>query len=78
MNVYQGLVPDIVLRAAVRYLSNVRLNEVGASDPLEAIHERKMKWIESIKQRETIADDTEKANEQHYEVRPFCRVERGG
>ncbi|CAG7846957.1 (S)-coclaurine N-methyltransferase Short=TfCNMT [Serendipita indica DSM 11827] len=27
-----------------------------------------MKWIETIKARETIADATDKANEQHYEV----------
>jgi ribonucleotide reductase beta subunit family protein with ferritin-like domain len=63
------LIPDVILRAAIRYLSNVRLKEVGASDPFEELHARKMKWIETIKARETIADAVDKANEQHYEVR---------
>lgn len=31
-----------------------------------------MKWIEQVWARETIADLTEKANEQHYEVRFVC------
>lgn len=34
----------------------------------EANHAAKMKWIEGVQARETIADLTEKANEQHYEV----------
>lgn len=64
----KGVIPDFVLRRAVRYLSNVRLKEVGARDPLEQTHARKMQWIETIKARKTIADATDKANEQHYEV----------
>jgi hypothetical protein len=46
----------------------MRLQEVGAKDPLEQTHMRKMQWIDTIKARETIADATDKANEQHYEV----------
>lgn len=64
----RGLIPDFLLRTAVRYLSNVRLKEVGASDPLEQAHAKKMKWIETIKARNSIADCPEKPNEQHYEV----------
>lgn len=32
-----------------------------------------MKWIEGVRARTKIADLTEKANEQHYEVCPVSR-----
>ena len=32
-------------------------------------HAAKMAWIEGVKRRTEIADHTDKANEQHYEVR---------
>jgi hypothetical protein len=37
----------------------------------EANHARKMKWIEDVRARVQIAELTEKANEQHYEVRYY-------
>ncbi|KAG9035260.1 hypothetical protein FS842_003732, partial [Serendipita sp. 407] len=64
----KGLIPDALLRAAVRSLSNARLKELQVQGSLEELHARKMNWIENIRTRGTIADATEKANEQHYEV----------
>jgi hypothetical protein len=64
---YQGLVPDFVLRRVIRALLRQRLREID-SGSLEANHTAKMKWIEEVRARTTIAEVPEKANEQHYEV----------
>ncbi len=53
---------------AIRALLRQRLREIDAGS-FEESHAAKMKWIEEVRARETIADCTEKANEQHYEVR---------
>ncbi len=63
----QGLVPDFVLRRAIRALLRQRLREIDLGS-FEANHAAKMKWIEEVRARTTIADVPEKANEQHYEV----------
>lgn len=65
---YQGLVPDpdFVLRIAIRLLRQ-SLREIDAGS-LEANHTAKMKFIEDLRNRTTIAEVTEKANEQYYEV----------
>ncbi|KAL0956767.1 hypothetical protein HGRIS_002887 [Hohenbuehelia grisea] len=63
----KGLVPDFVLRRAIRTLCGVRLREIERGS-FEANHAAKMEWIEGVRAREAIADATEKANEQHYEV----------
>jgi len=63
----QGLVPDFILRRAIRLLLRQRLREIDAGS-FEANHAAKMKWIEEVRARTTIADVPEKANEQHYEV----------
>ncbi|KAF8197879.1 S-adenosyl-L-methionine-dependent methyltransferase [Pholiota molesta] len=63
----RGLIPDCVLRAAIRMLLRQRLREINTGS-LEANHAAKMKWIEDVRSRTTIADVPEKANEQHYEV----------
>ncbi|THH05511.1 hypothetical protein EW146_g9885 [Bondarzewia mesenterica] len=65
--VRQGLVPDFVLRLAIRALCRQRLREIDYGS-FEANHAAKMQWIAKSRARETIADLTEKANEQHYEV----------
>ncbi|KAI0339831.1 S-adenosyl-L-methionine-dependent methyltransferase [Trametopsis cervina] len=63
----KGLIPDIILRPAIRTLCRQRIREIEQGG-LEANHEAKMKWIERVQARASIADVTHKANEQHYEV----------
>ncbi|ESK92077.1 sam-dependent methyltransferase [Moniliophthora roreri MCA 2997] len=63
----RGLVPDFILRRAIRALLRQRLREIDHGS-LEANYAAKMEWIEGVKTRTTIADVPEKANEQHYEV----------
>ncbi|QRV79568.1 cyclopropane-fatty-acyl-phospholipid synthase [Ceratobasidium sp. AG-Ba] len=63
----KGAIPDFVLRRVVRALSEQRLREINYGS-LEANHEAKMRWIEKVRARTVIADETKKANEQHYEV----------
>ncbi|KAJ7172544.1 S-adenosyl-L-methionine-dependent methyltransferase [Mycena filopes] len=63
----RGLVPDFVVRRVIRALLRQRLREIDQGS-VEANHARKMKWIEDVKNRVQIAELTEKANEQHYEV----------
>ncbi|KAI0779430.1 S-adenosyl-L-methionine-dependent methyltransferase [Fomes fomentarius] len=63
----KGSIPDFLLRPAIRALCRQRLREINAGS-FEANHEAKMKWIEGVRARTQIADLTEKANEQHYEV----------
>lgn len=62
-----GSIPDFALRPAVRASSRQRLVKITKGTVQER-HERKMEYIETLKKREVIADETEKANEQHYEV----------
>ncbi|KZP22043.1 S-adenosyl-L-methionine-dependent methyltransferase [Athelia psychrophila] len=63
----RGLIPDFVLRPAIRALCRQRLREIDLGS-FEANHAAKMQWIEGVRARETIAELTDKANEQHYEV----------
>ncbi|KAM5534536.1 hypothetical protein V8D89_006004 [Ganoderma adspersum] len=63
----KGLVPDFVLRPAIRALCRQRLREIDHGS-FEASFAAKMKWIEGVRARSNIADVPEKANEQHYEV----------
>ncbi|KAK4698454.1 cyclopropane-fatty-acyl-phospholipid synthase, partial [Phenoliferia sp. Uapishka_3] len=63
----RGLIPDFIVRRAIRYLSQQRLDEI-ASSTLEQAADAKWEYIEELKARLEIAIETEKANEQHYEV----------
>ncbi|KAJ3881160.1 S-adenosyl-L-methionine-dependent methyltransferase [Lentinula edodes] len=63
----RGVVPDFIVRLAIRALLRQRLREIDHGS-LEVNHAMKMAWIEGVKRRTTIADVPEKANEQHYEV----------
>ncbi|KAG8702962.1 hypothetical protein FRC08_003140 [Ceratobasidium sp. 394] len=63
----KGAIPDFILRRVVRALSEQRLREITYGS-LEANHEAKMRWIEKVRVRTVIADETKKANDQHYEV----------
>ncbi|KAJ6625751.1 S-adenosyl-L-methionine-dependent methyltransferase [Mycena sp. CBHHK59/15] len=63
----RGLIPDFILRRVIRALLRQRLREIDQGS-LEANHAAKMKWIEDVRSRVHIAELTEKANEQHYEV----------
>ncbi|KAJ3795371.1 S-adenosyl-L-methionine-dependent methyltransferase [Lentinula aff. detonsa] len=63
----RGIIPDFLVRLTIRALLRQRLREIDHGS-LEANHDAKMAWIEGVKQRTTIADVPDKANEQHYEV----------
>ena len=58
----QGFIPDVFIKTAVRFITKKRLNESG-------IHENKLNVIKSISEG-GIAEKTDDANEQHYEVPP--------
>lgn len=62
-----GLLPDFLVRRAIRYLCLQRLSEIAACSISEAV-ESKWEYIEGLKQS-AVAIETDKANEQHYEVR---------
>ncbi|ORY89045.1 S-adenosyl-L-methionine-dependent methyltransferase [Leucosporidium creatinivorum] len=62
----QGLIPDPILRRAIRHLCQTRLNEIARSS-IEEQAEAKWAYIEDLKQR-PVAIETDAANEQHYEV----------
>ena len=61
-----GFIPDQAIRAAIRGLSKKRLIQEGRYDPEQAA-QRYMDVLNMLKQSE-IAIETEKANEQHYEL----------
>jgi len=62
----RGLVPDFVLRAGIRRLIAKRLERESRDGP-DAIGERKRELIASLAEG-PIAEDADKANEQHYEL----------
>ncbi len=64
--VESGLVPDQAIRAAIRALSKKRLIQEGRYDPEQGA-QRYMDVLNMLKQSE-IAIETDKANEQHYEL----------
>ncbi|KAG6375549.1 S-adenosyl-L-methionine-dependent methyltransferase [Boletus reticuloceps] len=63
----KGLIPDFVLRPVIRALCHARLRQINLGS-FEANHAAKMNWIQALRARDSIADVTHKANEQHYEV----------
>jgi cyclopropane-fatty-acyl-phospholipid synthase len=64
--VESGLVPDQAIRAAIRALSKKRLIQEGRYDPEQGA-QRYMDVLQMLKHSE-IAIETDKANEQHYEL----------
>ena len=64
--VESGLIPDQAIRAVIRSLSKKRLIQEGRYDP-ELGSQRYMDVVNMLKRSE-IAIETEKANEQHYEL----------
>lgn len=64
--VERGIVPDQVIRSAIRNLCKKRLIEEGRDDP-EWAAQRYMQVLRELRQS-PIAIDTDKANEQHYEL----------
>ncbi|KAI5826506.1 S-adenosyl-L-methionine-dependent methyltransferase, partial [Schizophyllum commune Tattone D] len=76
----RGAIPDFIVRVAIRALLRKRLREIGdgggswldimlgGKSTFAEKHAAKMAWIEGVKRRTEIADHTDKANEQHYEV----------
>ncbi|KAG1777775.1 S-adenosyl-L-methionine-dependent methyltransferase [Suillus placidus] len=65
--VWKRLVPNFALRIIVRALCRQRLREIDHGS-FELNHAVKMKWIEDVCARASIAGSTQTANEQHYEV----------
>ena len=71
-----GLVPDLLLRAAIRRLCAGRLAEEHVGDA-EALQERHAAFVAAMRQG-PIALETRAANDQHYEVPPaFFRLALG-
>ena len=66
--VSSGLVPDVVLRAAIRRLCARRLVEEHAGDA-EEVQLRHAAFVAAMRQS-PIALETRAANDQHYEVPP--------
>ena len=64
--VESGLIPDQAIRAVIRSLSKKRLIQEGRYDP-ELGSQRYMDVVNMLKRSE-IAIETDKANEQHYEL----------
>ena len=64
--VESGLLPDQAIRAAIRGLSKKRLIQEGRYDPEQGA-QRYMDVLNMLKSSE-IAIETDKANEQHYEL----------
>ena len=74
--VSSGLVPDVVLRAAIRRLCARRLVDERADD-LEEVQRRHAAFVAEMRQS-PIALETRAANDQHYEVPPaFFRLALG-
>jgi cyclopropane-fatty-acyl-phospholipid synthase len=74
--VASGLVPDVLLRAAIRRLCARRLREEGAADA-ERAQERHAAFVAAMRES-PIALETRAANDQHYEVPPaFFRIALG-
>jgi len=61
-----GKVPDQAIRTAIRHLSKKRLAQEGRFDP--ALAAQRYMDVLQILQHSDIAIETEKANEQHYEL----------
>jgi cyclopropane-fatty-acyl-phospholipid synthase len=62
----KDLLPDFVLRAAIRRLVAGRFEEQSEGG-IEAENDRLMRWVEQLK-HSPVAIETDAANEQHYEV----------
>lgn len=62
----RNLLPDFLLRAAIRKLIAGRLRQESEGG-VEAQAERLMRWVEQLK-HSPVALETDAANEQHYEV----------
>ena len=64
----RGWIPDIFIRMGIRNLDRIRLRMQDKGDP-EANLQAKMDFIKNLRQS-PIACQTDKANEQHYELPP--------
>ncbi|CAG8800661.1 10175_t:CDS:2 [Gigaspora margarita] len=62
----RGFIPDFIMRLGVRNLLQVRLKEINFGDE-QKNQQRKSIYVNQLKER-PIAEHTNKANEQHYEV----------
>jgi tRNA G46 methylase TrmB len=71
--VTSGYVPDRILYAGVRFMIADRVKQCHALN-LEQMAEYKNKFVADLKALPTIAQQTAKANEQHYEV-PYAFFE---
>ncbi|CAG8438084.1 11238_t:CDS:2, partial [Acaulospora colombiana] len=63
----RGLIPDFILRRGIRIMLEDRLRQIK-SDDVQKSQQRKMSYVKQLKER-PIAEHTDKANEQHYEIK---------
>ncbi|CAI2171152.1 9558_t:CDS:2 [Funneliformis geosporum] len=63
----RGLIPDFILRRAIKVLLKERLSWIQLGDVAKN-HQRKLAYVNSLKER-PIAEHTEQANKQHYEAK---------
>ncbi|WP_078119809.1 class I SAM-dependent methyltransferase [Thiosocius teredinicola] len=64
----RGFVPDAVMRAGIRRLLQQRLDDIGAHD-IEQAADREQVFLQTMRSG-NIAESTDKANQQHYELPP--------
>ena len=70
--VERNLVPDAVLRAGIR--RNLREKCVVRYKNVEDMNRARTRTIEDLRRRETIAEATDAANEQHYRSTAFYEL----
>ncbi|OCB88451.1 S-adenosyl-L-methionine-dependent methyltransferase [Sanghuangporus baumii] len=63
----KGLIPDFLLRIAVRALCRKRLRDIDLGS-FSANQEAKQGFVGDLRARKAIAEQTDRANTQHYEV----------
>lgn len=71
----RGLIPDPLLRLAIRKLCRQRLDEIKSTSLTEGL-EKKWKYIAELGEVEEVGKGVNEANEQHYEVclLSFCSL----
>jgi len=75
--VERGLVPDRITRLGIRSLLRKRLRDEGAGDP--AAQQERLVALVKVLRESPLAVETDKANEQHYEVpAAFYQLVLGG
>ncbi len=64
----RGFLPDVITRFGVRHLLQTERLDIVKRLGVEKVQEQEERFIQELRRYKTIAVETEKANEQHYEV----------